>query len=78
MTDTGESPDDDDADDKPPEPAAPARDGSTREKRHRAFERVTNFLYGVRRTRVAKRLPNRFLKPVDYLINVIFQYRDLM
>jgi hypothetical protein len=76
MTDTGESPDADDADDKPLEPAAPARDKSTREKRHHAFERVTNFLYWVRRTQVAKRLPDRFLKPVDYLINVIIQYND--
>ena len=61
---------------EPPEPAAPSEDKPDRVERDRSFHRVKKFLSWVRRTRVAKRLPDRFLKPVDYLINVIIQYSD--
>jgi hypothetical protein len=47
-----------------------------RVERDRSFQRVRKFLSWARRTRVARRLPDRFLKPVDYLLNVIIQYQD--
>ncbi|MCA2252110.1 hypothetical protein LTS63_04390 [Mycobacterium intracellulare] len=62
---------------EPQQPAAarssrkPARD-----ERDRIFERIEEVLYWVRRTRVARLAPDRFLTPIDYLINLNMQYRD--
>jgi hypothetical protein len=61
---------------EPPERAAPSEDKPDRVERDRSFHRVRKFLSWVRRTPVAKWLPDRFLKPVDYLINVMIQYSD--
>lgn len=66
MTDAGDSPDDAEADNEPAE----------RVERDRSFQQVRKFLSWARRTRIARRLPDRFLKPVDYLVNVIIQYQD--
>lgn len=74
MTDESDSPEEGT---EPQQPAAarssrkPARD-----ERDRIFERVEDVLYWVRRTRVARLAPDRFLTPIDYLINLNMQYRD--
>ena len=52
-----------------------ASEAGPKEREHR-FERVEKFLRWMRRRRIARRLPDQFLKPVDYLINVIIQYND--
>ena len=46
------------------------------DERDRHFERVEKVLYWVRRTRAAKLAPDRFLTPIDYLINLNMQYRS--
>jgi hypothetical protein len=77
MTDAGDSPEEGKAGEEPEQPAAsrssckPARD-----ERDRHFERIEKVLYWVRRTRTAKLAPDRFLTPIDYLINLNMQYRD--
>lgn len=77
MTDEGDSPEEGTAGEEPQQPAAarssrkPARD-----ERDRSFERIDKVLYWVRRTRAAKLAPDRFLTPIDYLINLNTQYRD--
>lgn len=63
----GDSPDEVAADEDLREPAAGW---------DRHFERVEKILYWVRRTRVAKLAPDRFLTPLDYLVNLNTQYRD--
>ncbi|WP_157137528.1 hypothetical protein [Mycobacterium parascrofulaceum] len=74
MTDESDSPEEGT---EPQQPAAarssrkPARD-----ERDRICERVEDVLYWVRRTRVARLAPDRFLTPIDYLINLNMQYRD--
>lgn len=75
-----------DADDSPvegiageePQPPATARSSRkpVRDERDRHFERIEKVLYWVRRTRAAKLAPDRFLTPIDYLINLSIQYRD--
>ena len=76
MTDEGDSPEEGTAGEEPQQPAAarssrkPARD-----ERDRSFERIEKVLYWVRRTRAAKLAPDRFLTPIDYLINLNMQCR---
>jgi hypothetical protein len=77
VTDEGDSSEEGKTGEEPKQPAAsrsirkPARD-----ERDRHFERIEKVLYWVRRTRVAKLAPDRFLTAIDYLINLNMQYRD--
>ena len=61
--------------DEPHEPARSSRKPAP-DERDRHFERVEKVLYWVRRTRAAKLAPDRFLTPIDYLINLNMQYRS--
>jgi hypothetical protein len=77
MTDEGDSPEAGPAGEQPQQPAAarssrkPAPD-----ERDRIFERIQRVLYWVRRSRAARLAPDRFLTPIDYLINLNMQYRS--
>ena len=77
MTDEGDSPEEGTASEEPQQSAA-ARSSRkrARDERDRSFERIEKVLYWVRRTRAAKLAPDRFLTPIDYLINLNMQYRD--
>ncbi|ORA09106.1 hypothetical protein [Mycobacterium arosiense] len=74
MTDAGESAEDGTAGEDPA--AARSRRKPASDERDRHFERVEKVLYWVRRTRAAKLAPDRFLTPLDYLINLNMQYRS--
>lgn len=77
MTDVGDSADEATAGEEPQQPlAARSSRKPARDERDRYFERVEKVLYWVRRTRAAKLAPDRFLTPLDYLINLNMQYRD--
>ena len=71
MTDARDSPEEGAVGQEPQQPAAA---GSSRmpapDERDRIFERVEKVLYWVRRTRAARLAPDRFLTPIDYLINL--------
>ncbi|MGY4652492.1 hypothetical protein [Mycobacterium sp. URHB0021] len=78
MTDAGDSPEESTAGEASQQSAAarssrkPARDECDRI----IFERIENVLFWLRRTRAAKLAPDRFLTPLDYLINLNMQYRS--
>lgn len=74
MADTGEGTADGPSGEGLPATDALADDQVDRYERDLSFQRVQRFLYWARRTRIARRLPDRFLKPVDYLINAIMQF----
>lgn len=77
MTDEGDLPEEETAGTAPQQPAAarssrkPAPD-----ERERVFERIQKVCYWVRRTRAAELALDRFLTPIDYLINLNMQYRS--
>jgi hypothetical protein len=77
MTGAGDSREEGTAGEEPQQSAAarssrkPAPD-----KRDRHFEGIEKVLYWVRRARAAKLAPDRFLTPLDYLINLNMQYRS--
>lgn len=78
MTDAGGSPGEGAAGEELQQPAAarsnrkPAPDKYDRF----VFERIEKGLFWLRRTRIAKLAPDRFLTPLDYLINLNMQYRS--
>lgn len=76
MTGEGDWPEEKTAGEEPRQSAAanPSRKPA-RDERDRSLERIEKVLYGVRRTRSAKLAPDRFLTPIDYLINLNMQYR---
>src|SRR5271166_2806043 len=77
MTDEGDSPEEGTASEEPQQSAAARTSRKpARHERDRSFERIEKVLYWVRRTRAAKLAPDRFLTPIDYLINLNMQYRD--
>jgi hypothetical protein len=77
MTDAGDSPTEETTGEEPQQPtAARSRRKPDPDERDRSFERIEKVLYWVRRTRAAKLAADRFLTPLDYLINLNMQYRD--
>jgi hypothetical protein len=77
MTDAGDSQEEGTAGEEPQQTTA-ARWGRkpAPDERDRIFERIEKFLYWLRRTRAVRLAPDRFLAPIDYLINLNMQYRS--
>lgn len=77
MTDDGDSREMETAGEELRQPAA-ARSSRklAPDERDRIFERIQRVLYWVRRSRAARLAPDRFLTPLDYLINLNMQYRS--
>ena len=77
MTRAGDS-EEDATGEEGPKKAPRARSGRKpdRDERDRIFARNETLLFWLRRTRAAKLVPDRFLTPLDYLINLNMQYRS--
>ncbi|WP_141120231.1 hypothetical protein [Mycobacterium malmoense] len=77
MSDEGDSPEEEIAGKESQQPvAARSSRKPAPDERDRIFERIQKVLYWLRRTRIARLAPDRFLTPIDYLINLNAQYRS--